>query len=172
MLDEPRTERHIEIVDRRGDGRVITAIEILSPTNKDTRAGRRGYLEKQEEYLLGGVNLVEIDLIRSGEYVLAAPENGLPDGYEEPYLICIRRAEQPHRIELYHAPLREPLPNIPIPLRPRDEDVILQLQPLIDACYADGRYSRTDYRRPLPSPALSAADAAWADGLLREAGLR
>ena len=170
-LDEPRTERHIEIVEVGGDGRVITAIEVLSPANKDNSAGRKAYRQKQEEYLLGGINLVEIDLIRDGDYVLSAPRHGVPDAYEEPYLICIRRAALPSEIELYHAPLRERLPNIPIPLRRHEEDVVLQIQPLIDACYHDGRYDRTDYRRPL-SPKLAEADAAWADGLLRQAGLR
>lgn len=58
------------------------------------------------------------------------------------YLICVRRASFPHHAESYPAPLREPLPNIPIPLRPSDTDVILQLQPLIDECYHRGRHGK------------------------------
>jgi hypothetical protein len=33
--------------------------------------------------------------------------------------------------EVFRVPLRERLPNIPIPLRPGEPDAVLQLQPLI-----------------------------------------
>ena len=59
-------------------------------------------------------------------------------------------------------PLRLPLPNIRIPLRPSDDD---------DDCYRDGRYQRTNYRVE-PVPRFGEEDAAWIDQLLREKGLR
>ncbi|MCY2992327.1 MAG: DUF4058 family protein [Planctomycetota bacterium] len=171
LEDEPRTERHIEIVDTRDGGRVVTAIEVLSPANKVGQAGRLKYQRKQRQYLDAGISLVEIDLLREGDFVLAVPQERIPPEYRPPYLICIRRAVPSGRIELYRAPLREPLPNIPIPLRPTDRDVVLQVQSLIDDCYRDGRYRRIDYRTD-PVPRLSEADACWADALLRENGLR
>ncbi len=60
---------------------------------------------------------------------------------------------------------------IPIPLRATDADIPLDLQSLIDLCYERGRYARIDYRRE-PEPPFSPEDAAWADGVLRENGLR
>ena len=102
---------------------------------------------------------------------MAVPQERIPPEYRPPYLICLRRAVPSGRVELYRAPLRESLPNIPIPLRPTDHDVVLQLQSLIDDCYRDGRYRRIDYRAD-PVPRLSEADARWADALLRENGLR
>ncbi len=68
-------------------------------------------------------------------------------------------------------PLRLPLPNIRIPLRPSDADVVLRLQPLIDACYRDGRYQRINYRVE-PVPRFGDEDARWIDQLLREKSLR
>jgi hypothetical protein len=171
MLDEPRTQRHLEIIDMGERGRVITVIEVLSPSNKVGNAGRLAYVGKQRQYLGAGINLVEIDLIRTGEFVLAAPREQIPTDYRTPYLVCIRRAVQPARIDVYRAPLRETLPNIPIPLRPTDQDVVLQLQPLIDDCYRDGRYDRIDYRAD-PVPRLDDEDARWTDEVLREKGLR
>lgn len=50
-----------------------------------------------------------------------------------------------------------PLPNIPIPLRANDTEVVLELQPLIDDCYQDGRY-RIDYAKS-PVPPLSLEEA-------------
>ncbi|MCY2965996.1 MAG: DUF4058 family protein [Planctomycetota bacterium] len=171
ILDDRPVSRHIEIIDLRDDGRVVTAIEFLSRSNKVGQAGIQVYRKKQRAYLDAGVNLVEIDLLRDGDFVLAAPEEAIPLKYRTPYRICVRRARDLQRIELYRAPLRERLPNIPIPLRSNDPDVILQLQPLLDECYRDGKFRRLNYQQE-PSPRLEKEDAAWADRLLQDAGLR
>lgn len=170
LEDEPTTHRHLEIVDT-GDGRLVTAIEILSPANKVGSHGQLIYIRKQREYLRAKVNLVEIDLIRAGNFVLAIPEDRLPTVCRTPYMVCIRRADRESEAELYPVPLRQPLPNIPVPLRPTDKDVVLRLQPLLDDCYRDGRYDRIDYRQE-PVPRLAESDGRWADSILREAGLR
>lgn len=171
LEDEPATLRHLEIVDTRGGGRLVTAIEILSPANKVGSTGQLIYIGKQREYLDAKVNLVEIDLIRAGNFVLAIPEDRLPSVCRAAYMICIRRATRLGEAELYPVPLRQPLPNIPVPLRPADKDVVLRLQPILDDCYRDGRYDRIDYRRE-PVPRLGEVDARWADSILRDAGLR
>lgn len=167
-------ERHVEIVDQTG--RVITAIEFLSPWNKVGQRGRQQYTRKQTEYIDAGVNLVEVDLVRQGEYILAAPLDELPrhkmPSFEPtPYLICVYRDSEPDRFEVYRAPLEESLPNIPIPLRRGERDVVLQLQPLIDDCYRDGRYHRINYQDD-PQPPFDAHDARWLDNRLREQGRR
>lgn len=59
----------------------------------------------------------------------------------------------------------------PIPLRPGERDVVLQLQPLIDDCYRDGRYHRIDYQID-PKPKFDEADALWIDSRLREQSRR
>lgn len=171
LEDEPGTERHLEIVDLSDGGRVVTAVEVLSPANKLGTDGRAAFRRKQREYLEAGVNLVEIDLLREGDFVLAIPEQRIPAAHRTPYLACVRRATTPDRAEVYRLPLRTPLPNFPIPLRPSDSDAVLQLQPIIDACYRDGRYDRIDYRVE-PVPRLGEDDACWADQLLREKGRR
>lgn len=160
VQDEDRPERHVAIVDTRDGDRVITVIEFLSPKNKIGRKGRLAYERKQEDFIDSGINLVEVDLIRQGQYVLSAPNEKLPPMLKTTYLICIRRASKPLLTEVYPAPLREQLPNIPIPLRKQDKDVVLQLQPLIDACYRDGGHWRTDYSEPLIPP-LPTDDAKW-----------
>jgi len=136
--------RHVEIT--TSDGRLITAIEFISPWNKVGTRAREQYARKQLDYLDAGINLVEIDLVRQGSYVLAASLVEVPESRRTPYMICVYRNTMPDQFELYRAPLQEPLPNIPIPLRPSERDVVLELQPLIDECYRDGRYHRIDYR--------------------------
>ena len=167
LVDEPETERYIEIIDSRA-GQVVTVIELVSPGNKSSEERRAAYRQKNREFLAGGVNLVEIDLIRTGAHVLAVPEQKIPARLVGQPLICVRRATR-RGAELYGASLRTPLPNIGIPLRPDDVDIVLQLQPIFDDIYRKGRYDSIDYRRP-PNPRLSAEDEAWAAEVLRRAG--
>src|SRR5205823_14314623 len=49
------------------DRRVVTVIEVLSPSNKRGGPDRTAYLAKRNEYLGGKLNLVEIDLLRGGQ---------------------------------------------------------------------------------------------------------
>ena len=130
----------------------------------------KAYHKKQRECLQGHVNLVEIDVIREGQFVLAVPESHLPPKCRTPYRVCVRRVTRPEIAEVHAVSLRDPLPNIAIPLRPTDRDVVLQLQPLFDECYRRGRYHRRDYRQPLDPP-LAAEDAAWVTECLRQKGL-
>lgn len=167
---EPPTLRSIRIVDVHSGNRVVTAIEYLSRANKLGEKRRQQYTSKQEEFLRGGVNLVEIDLLRVGPYVLAAPEEDMPVEYRRPYRICVTRMH-PRRREAYRAPLRERLPIIRIPLRAGDPDVLLDIQALVDRSYEAGGYDDTDYRVE-PVPPFEGDDASWADALLREAGRR
>jgi hypothetical protein len=168
---EPVTETFIEIREAGSGGRVITVIEIVSLSNKQPGDGRELYLKKQAELVAGGVNSVEIDLLRGGTHVTAAPPELLPRLYREPYRICVWRAQKPEQWETYRVALSERLPAIAIPLRPTDPDVALDLQPLIERCYETGGYDDLDYTRP-PDPPLDADAAAWADELLRQKGAR
>lgn len=166
-IEEP-PHRWIEI--RTDLGELVTAIEVLSPTNKTAR--REVYRQKREELVAAGVNVVEIDLLRAGPRTI-----DLPDSYQvspqrgEHYLICASRGVVPGRREVYRCLLRERLPAIRIPLRVTDPDVPLDLQALIDRCYASGRYWKLDYTQTL-TPPLAESDAAWAEERLAGAGLR
>ena len=60
-------ESFIEIYEQAPEIRLVTCIEVLSPSNK--RPGTEGwelYLRKRNALLLGQASLVEIDLLRGG----------------------------------------------------------------------------------------------------------
>jgi len=61
-----------------------------------------------------------------------------------PDKICILRVNRPWVAAGIGIQLKEKLPNIAIPLCSQDRDVVLELQPIIDACYRDGRYYAID----------------------------
>lgn len=163
--DEPETERFIEIRDTSSGGRVVTVVEILSPSNKRRGAGRDKYVRKREELHQAGVNTVEIDLLRTGPSVFDVPDSALPEGRRATYQACVWRAASPGAYEVYPMPLREPLSAIAVPLREYDEDAAIDLQALIDQCYDRGGYDIMDYAVE-PSPPLNDDDARWAAELL------
>ncbi len=172
QTDEEATQGFIEIRDASSGHRVVTVIEVLSPSNKVPGDGREKYLQKRQELRDGKVSLVEIDLVRTGKRPLPLPLEKLPLSFRTPYQVWVRRGWEAVRIEVYRVPLREPLPTIRIPLRQTDTDVPLDLQALIDECYLNGDYEGDiDYEID-PQPPLDRADAGWADSLLRKPGRR
>lgn len=157
--------RHLEIVDSRTH--VITAIELLSPSNKQTSEAAVAWARKRLDYLRGGINLVEIDLLRGGTWTL--PDRTLlkpiPPGRVWHH-VCVTRAPWSGQHGFYMLPLRQQLPAIRVPLRPSDPDVALDLQALINQCYERGRYgSILDYSRP-PQPPLPDEELDWAKQVL------
>jgi hypothetical protein len=165
----PHPTRHIEIISK--DGKVVTAIEFISPWNKVGSRSKEQYARKQMDYINAGINLVEIDLVRQGSYVLAAPLESIHETQRSPYAVCVFRKTLPDQFEFYRAPLQQRLPNVPIPLRPGEPDVVLELQPLLDTAYRDGRYFRIDYRAE-PKAKFGESDTRWLESRLREAGMR
>ena len=173
VSDEPSTESFIEIIDVGSGRRVVTVIEVLSLANKLPGEGQELYRRKQRELRDGQVNLVEIDLLRVGDRVLAVGASRIPASHRTLYQVCVYRAiATPSRFEVYRVPLRERLPVIGLPLRSTDSDVPLDLQAVINQCYRNGGYDEDiDYSME-PDPLLGVEDALWADTLLREARRR
>jgi hypothetical protein len=61
---------------------------------------------------------------------------------------------------------------VPVPLRPDDADVPLDLQALVEQCYRNGAYEGTLNYAAAPDPPLLGAEKDWADRRLHELGLR
>jgi Protein of unknown function (DUF4058) len=145
---------------------LVTAIEILSPTNK-REEGREEYLAKRRQILLSTAHLLEIDLLRRGRRV--PMEKDLPAA---PYFVFLSRAERRPRTEIWPIPLPTPLPVVAVPLLPGNRDVALDLQQALTAAYdLLGLDLAIDYAQP-PEIPLPAAAATWATTLLQAAGLR
>jgi hypothetical protein len=151
---EPEPMRWVQIQDQ--NGRLITVIEVLSPTNKDE--GRPEYMQKRQTYQRAQVNIVEIDLLRGGRHTVAVPKDMLIR--EATYISCVCRGKMPGRYEYYPSKLQDPLPTLAIPLREGEADIALALQPLINRCYRMGSYWNTD-TRTVPGPELPDAELQW-----------
>jgi hypothetical protein len=172
-LPDPVEEPYLEILSDRGR-RLVTAVEVISRANKRAgREGRQSYQQKQDEYALSGVNLVEIDLLRRGPHVSAVPLARLRRRLGAfDYHVGVLLAGDP---PTYHAAgirLADRLPTVGIPLISGVPDVPVDLQPMLDQIYDRSRYTDwLDYTQP-PDPPLTPEQQAWADAILRERGLR
>jgi Protein of unknown function (DUF4058) len=171
LPDEAETQRFIEIREVSTGSRLITVVEVLSPTNKSPGDGQEQYLRKQQELRQGNVSLVEIDLLRTGEWVVALPRGALAPYLRTPYRVVVRRGWRRFQAEYYAIALSDRLPKINVPLRPTDADVTLDLQLLLEQCYENGGYDDIDYSEP-PEPPLASDAGRWAAQLLRRAGRR
>ena len=167
---DPWEEPYLEIRSAGGK-RLVTAIEVVSRSNKKAGEGRRTYQEKQREFRDGGVNMVEIDLLRGGPHTTATPLATLRQLGAFDYHVSVVVAATPRVFHATGVRLADRLPAIGVPLDPGVPPAPLDLQSLFDRCYDGGRYTELfAYTAPCDPP-LTAEQQAWAAGILRERGL-
>jgi hypothetical protein len=172
--EEEITEAYLNVYARKEKEELVTSIEILSPSNKTPgNQGRAMYLRKQEEMMASGVNLVEIDLLRSGRHGTAVPLNeARAEVGDFDYHVCVHQAGYRTYFQVYPIRLRDPLPKIGVPLLAGDVPIAVELQPVFEKAYDTGPYDvRIPYAKMNPLPSLNADDTAWAAALLREKGI-
>ena len=158
-------EIYLEVLigDPGEQGRLVTAIELLSPSNKAAGSeGREAYLRKQGELLARDVHLIEIDLLRGGAHTTAVPRGQLTRPFD--YHVAVRdRNLPPTRMYSYPILLENKLPRIAVPLLTGAGCVTVDLQPVFDRCYDTGSYRREiDYRTDPVDPPLPEPQRAWA----------
>jgi hypothetical protein len=163
-------ETYVTIRDRQSGQRIVTVIELVSPTNKYAGPGRISYVAKQTEVRRSTAHLVEIDLLRTGPHVLAVPEWAARQYDPYDYIVCVNQAfGLRDRFQLYPRRLRERLPRIRLPLAAPDPDTVLDVAAVLARTYEAGGYAeRLNYAAPCV-PALSAEEQAWASTTIQAA---
>jgi hypothetical protein len=168
FIEEEHRESFIEIYEVAPEQRLVTTVEVLSPSNK--RPGTPGwdlYQRKRQSLLLGKVSLVEIDLLRGGQPMAMEPRP------TSDYHVLVSPEWLRPQAALYSFSTRDPLPTIPVPLRRGEPAPLLALGPLLAGVYDRARYDLSlDYGTAPPEPPLPPETAAWLEELLRAQGLR
>jgi len=150
MPVEVRTVQ-VEVRDA-ANNELVTSIEILSPVNK-REPGLTQYRTKRQRLHAAGVHLLELDLLRRGSRPIAHPR--LPSSH---YLVTLTRAGT-GQTEIWPLTMREALPIVPVPLRPPDHDIALDLSDALTATYNEAAYDLSiDYTQEPPQPELSATE--------------
>jgi hypothetical protein len=143
--------------------RLVTSIEVLSPTNK-RGDGHDEYVQKRNRVLVSKAHLLEIDLLRRGRRV--PTERPLPPA---PYYVFLSRLERRPIMQVWPIQLDQPLPDVPVPLLPGDPDVMLELQKVLATTYdAHGYDLAVDYTQP-PRVPLRPDELRWAQQRLKAA---
>lgn len=154
---EEYRETFVEIYETDPEMRLVTSIEVLSPSNK--RPGTEGwdlYQRKRQSILLGNVNLVEIDLLRGGQRMPM-----LDPWPDSPYVLMVARARNSHACLAWEGHFQHPLPAIPVPLAKHDPDLDLGLQSLIETIYRRFRYEQSIRYTTALTPPLSDEESVW-----------
>jgi len=149
----------IEICDRAGR-ELVAAIEILSPTNKRAD-GAEEYLVKRRHMLMCQAHLVEIDLLRKGRRVPIIGE--LP---AKPYFVFVNRRDIRPVCDIWPIGMDDPFPVVPVPLRPGEDDALLDPQVAFTAVYDLLRYDLAIDYTSEPDVPLYEPGATWARGIL------
>lgn len=159
ILEGPR-QAYIEIL-YQPDRSLVATLELLSPANKE-QPGRTEYLAKRRALIYQHVHVVELDLLLGGRrlplqqplpaadyYYLVSPGNRRPD--------C----------DVYRWHLRKPLPTLPIPLRPPDVDILVDLGAVFTTAYERGRFGRRiNYHGAIP-PVVAKRDRSWVQAVVK-----
>lgn len=162
---------HLDIfTGRRNDRRLVTSIEVISPTNKsDSGRGRALYLQKQQELLVAPVHLLEIDLLRGGLHATAVPRHLAIEktgGFD--YHVCLHCFNEPDIFYVYPIHLSDPLPEIAVPLLPEDAAITVDLQNVFNLAYDGGPFRREVlYDEEEPAPPLTEEQQRWAREILQ-----
>ena len=159
-VEEEVDENYLEVREVKTE-KLITVIEVLSSLNKSLPEGREEYIEKRNRILRTRTSLVEIDLLRSGPPMTVFGANVATH-----YRILVSPGWRRPRAQLYAFTVREPIPAFPLPLLPKDEQPLVQLNEILHNLYQRARFDlRLDYTDP-PTPPLASDDAQWAQILL------
>lgn len=149
--------RYLKILDALGR-RVITVIEVLSPSNKNPGDDRDAYLAKRGEYLASGANFVEINLLRGGRQ----SPMGKPSPPKSDFSVVVSQAAEYPKAGVWPIGLRDRLPFIPIPLAAGEQPIEIDLQKCHDDACLEGQYAKDiDYAGEPPPPPMSDEDRAW-----------
>ncbi|MFN0050892.1 MAG: DUF4058 family protein [Planctomycetales bacterium] len=167
LVDTEHVEHFVEIYELQPQRRLVTCIEVLSPSNKRPNTiGWAQYARKRQPFLQGGANFVEIDLLREGEQM--PMHSRWP---ASPYCFLVSRKQEAPRCWVWPAFSLRRLPKVAVPLAPPDPDVSLDVQPLIERIVERSGYARDIDYRAVDQPPLTAEESEWLQRVAAESSV-
>lgn len=158
-------EEYIEIRSR-GDGRLVTLIDVVSIGNRTTTAGRTAYLSTRAAAQSERAGVVEFDMLTQGLPPVDFDRSSLP---AHDHTVTVTRGGSPDRYEIYTSGVRRRLPKFKLPLAADDRDTVLDLQIAFSRAYDTGQFEKMiDYTSPLPADVkLTDEDREWVHALVK-----
>ncbi|MBL8796991.1 MAG: DUF4058 family protein [Planctomycetia bacterium] len=118
----------VQVIGTEGGPRLVGAIELVSPANKDRPETRRAFALKCASYLVQGIGLIVVDIVTHrhfnlhDEIVQLLPDGkssqfpGAPGLYAAAYRPLRRQADEQAEVWLHELRLNQPLPVVPLSL--------------------------------------------------------
>ena len=131
-------QREIRIFDSNNN-RLVTAIEVLSPSNKQG-VGKRDHRQKLRDYHRAGVHTIDIDLLRGGTLDYHPALRTETEEPQTPYHVIL--VQDRFHIAIWDLALTDRLPTIPVPLLYPDPPVVLNLQQAFSELYSYSTYPK------------------------------
>ncbi|QEL13296.1 DUF4058 family protein [Limnoglobus roseus] len=170
VLREPHEEQFIEVRER-GDGQLVSLIDVVSPANKTTDVGREAYHATRKLILGQRAASLEVDLVTQGRPLLDFARDSLP---EHDYTFTVTRAAAPGKFEIYTTTVQKRLPKFKLPLAADDRDAMLDLQDVFRRAYDLGAFQKhVDYGQPLAAAVkLADVNRTWIELMLKQCKLK
>jgi hypothetical protein len=159
VTKEQHDEEFIEIRSR-GDGRLVTLVEVTSVGNRTTAAGRTAYQATRTAAQSERAGVVEFDLLTQGKPAIDFDRTTLP---AHDHTVTVTRGGTPDRYEIYTSGVRRRLPKFKLPLAADDRDTVFDLQIAFARAFDTGQFDKLiNYAGPLPPDVkLTDDDRAW-----------
>ncbi len=117
-------DSHVEVLTDDGEARLVAAIELLSPRNKDGETARKAFAAKCAEHLLRGCSVIVVDVVTARRANIQAEvfaavnleaSAELPDGLNAASYRAVGRGSDGQLYAWPHAlALGSPLPTLPL----------------------------------------------------------
>ncbi|MEM6319915.1 MAG: DUF4058 family protein [Bacteroidota bacterium] len=134
----------VEIRDKNNN-ELIAAIEVLSPVNK-RNPGLAAYRKKRRDLYKAGIHFLELDLLRRG--IRPFESDKIPPST---YLITLVRANS-NESAFWTVNIDQSLPVVPVPLKPEDGDIALDIGQALQRVYEESAYGDEINYQELPPP--------------------
>ncbi len=168
IIKEEHKEPFLEIRLKSSSDKLVTLVELVSPTNRTQAEGRKRYELRRKDARAEGAHLVELELVLQGQTVLDADLTNVAD---RQYICCVTRAGRPVKHEIYGTVISKRLPRVRLPLIADERDLVLDVQALVNRVYDRCFEGNVDYSKD-PGVPLSVEDHKWLEQVLTSENLR
>ena len=108
------------------------------------------------------MHLLEIDLLRGGEYTLAASQSSLKARFGPfHYAASLHRGGYGRRFQAVGWTVQEVLPTVLVPLDETHADLEIDLQPVFERTYDECGFERMVDYSGLPEPSVNEETLTW-----------
>ncbi|MBC7871919.1 MAG: DUF4058 family protein [Chitinophagaceae bacterium] len=141
-IRQPRAALIRELLPQRKVGRIVSRIELLSPSNKPSGSKYQTYVDKRTEAIQSEIPLIEIDYLHEQPPILSELPRYLKITGAYPYGIIVTDSRPDWyagSVKVYGFSVAAPIAQFLLPLA-AEESLIFDLNPVYQKTFVEGRW--------------------------------